>query len=109
MQTWLRVASIDPTALPPAGLSPPSSLSFSLYISGQESKGTESQVEWRAQKRCGKGRLPFLVLGAHLCLMDARGHPRGLGRRSAKIPEEPAIPRGPERVWLEAFLAKRQS
>lgn len=65
--------------------------SASLYISRQESKGTEFQVassrlSGEPRRGTGRGRLLFLVSGAHLGLVDTRKQPQGLrGPSSAEI------------------------
>lgn len=83
MQTWHRVASIDfhcPPSCRPVPYFQSRFLSVHLWAGEQRDRVPDGsfQVEWRARKRCGRGRLPFLVLGAHLGLMDTRGHPQGL-------------------------------
>lgn len=110
MQTWHRGASTDfhcpPSCLPlPYFQSGPPldrALLLSLCISGQESKGTESQVaasrlNGKPGRGAGRGRLPFLVPGAHWAWWVTGGIPKvwkeGLLLRSRRSLQPPGVPR----------------
>lgn len=115
MSSWHRVGPLISMGFPRSRLSPTPDLadpwvelgpsSLSLYTSGWQSKGTESQVaasrlSGEPGRRAGRGKLPLLVPCAHLGLEDTGRHPQGLvGMSSAEITQEPATPRGPEGVW----------